>query len=118
MQDQIEQAAFAFHRRVQEGEEVIVGVNRWTAEQEEPIELHTIDPEAERRQCARTEAVRARRDSAAVEGALAEVGRVAEGTDNLLVPIRAALSVEATVGEVCEVLRRRWGTYDAARSRP
>jgi methylmalonyl-CoA mutase N-terminal domain/subunit len=103
---------------VQDGEEVIVGVNRWTAEQEEPIELHTIDPEAERRQCARTEAVRARRDSAAVESALAEVGRVAEGSDNLLVPIRAALAAEATVGEVCEVLRKAWGTYDSARSRP
>jgi methylmalonyl-CoA mutase N-terminal domain/subunit len=118
VQDQIEQAAFAFHRRVQDGEEVIVGVNRWTAGEEEPIELHTIDPEAERRQCARTEALRARRDRAAVEGALAEVARVAEGSDNLLVPIRAALAAEATVGEVCEVLRQAWGTYDAARSRP
>jgi methylmalonyl-CoA mutase N-terminal domain/subunit len=73
---------------------------------------------AERRQGARTVALRARRDSGAVEGALADVGRVAEGSDNLLVPIRAALAAEATVGEVCEVLRRQWGTYDAARSRP
>src|SRR5689334_7138546 len=113
VQDQIEQAAFAHHRRVQSGEEVIVGVNRYTEGSGERIELHTIDPEAERRQIERTRAVRARRDSGAVEQALAEVGRVAGGEHNLLLPMRAALRVEATVGEVCEVLRGSWGTYDA-----
>ena len=113
VQDQIEQAAFAHHRRVQSGEEVIVGVNRYTEGSGERIELHTIDPEAERRQIERTRAVRARRDSGAVEQALAEVGRVAGGEHNLLPPMREALRVEATVGEVCEVLRGSWGTYDA-----
>ena len=59
MQDQIEQAAFEHHRRVQSGEEVIVGVNRYTeGSGEQPIELHTIDPEAERRQVERTQALR------------------------------------------------------------
>jgi methylmalonyl-CoA mutase len=113
VQDQIEQAAFAHHRRVQSGEEVIVGVNRYTEGSGEQIELHTIDPEAERRQVERTRAVRARRDAAAVELALAEVGRVAGGEDNLLPAMREALRVEATVGEVCDVLRGSWGTYDA-----
>ena len=56
VQGQIEQAAFEHHRRVQSGEEVIVGVNRWTEESEQPIQLHTIDPEAERRQVERTQA--------------------------------------------------------------
>ena len=116
VQDQIEQAAFAHHRRVQSGEEVIVGVNRYTEGSGEQIELHTIDPEAERRQAERTQALRARRDAAAVEQALAEVGRAAGGEDNLLPPMREALRVEATVGEVCEVLRGSWGTYDAQRA--
>ena len=116
VQDQIEQAAFAHHRRVQSGEEVIVGVNRYTEGSGEQIELHTIDPEAERRQVERTQALRRRRDAGAVEQALAEVGRVAGGEHNLLPPMREALRVEATVGEVCEVLRGSWGTYDAHRA--
>jgi methylmalonyl-CoA mutase N-terminal domain/subunit len=116
VQDQIEQAAFAHHRRVQSGEEVIVGVNRYTEGSGEQIELHTIDPEAERRQVERTQALRRRRDAGAVEQALAEVGRVAAGEHNLLPPMREALRVEATVGEVCEVLRGSWGTYDAHRA--
>jgi methylmalonyl-CoA mutase N-terminal domain/subunit len=113
VQDQIEQAAFAHHRRVQSGEEVIVGVNRYTEGSGEQIELHTIDPEAERRQVERTQALRARRDAGAVEQALADVGRAAGGEGNLLPPMREALRVEATIGEVCEVLRGCWGTYDA-----
>jgi methylmalonyl-CoA mutase N-terminal domain/subunit len=118
VQDQIEQAAFAHHQRVQSGEQVIVGVNRYAAEREATIELHRIDPEAELRQRERTAALRAGRDSAEVESALAEVRAAAEGDANLLVPMRAALRAQATVGEVCQVLRDEWGTHDALRARP
>jgi methylmalonyl-CoA mutase N-terminal domain/subunit len=117
VQDQIEQAAFAHHSRVQSGEEVIVGVNRYTEQGGEQTALHTIDPQAERRQVERTQALRARREAGEVERALAEVARVAEGDDNLLPAMREALRMRATVGEVCEVLRARWGTYDAQRAR-
>jgi methylmalonyl-CoA mutase N-terminal domain/subunit len=117
VQDQIEQAAFEHHRRVQSGEEVIVGVNRWTEQDERPIQLHTIDPAAERRQVERTQALRAARDSAAVKSALAEVATTAAGEDNLLPAMREALRVEATIGEVCQVLREEWGTYDGQRAR-
>ena len=117
VQEQIEQAAFAHHSRVQSGEEIIVGVNRYAEEGGERIELHTIDPGAEQRQVERTHSVRASRDAAAVEAALAEVDRVADGEGNLLVPMREALRLRATVGEVCGVLRSRWGTYDAERVR-
>ena len=117
VQDQIEQAAFAHHQRVQSGEQVIVGVNRYAAEREATIELHRIDPEAERRQCERTAAVRAERDSGEVDSALAEVRAAATGEANLLVPMRAALRARSTVGEVCQVLRDEWGTHDALRAR-
>jgi len=117
VQDQIEQAAFAHHQRVQSGDQVIVGVNRYAADEEAEIELHRIDPEAERRQCERTAAVRAGRDRAAVEAALADVHAAATGDANLLVPMRAALKAEATIGEVCQVLRDEWGTHDAIRAR-
>jgi methylmalonyl-CoA mutase N-terminal domain/subunit len=102
---------------VQNGEEIIVGVNRWAEEGGERIELHTIDPGAEQRQVRRTQALRAGRDAAAVDAALAEVDRVAGGDGNLLVPMREALRSRATIGEVCGVLRSRWGTYDAERVR-
>jgi methylmalonyl-CoA mutase N-terminal domain/subunit len=117
VQEQIEQAAFAHHSRVQSGEEIIVGVNRYAEQDGERIALHTIDPEAERRQVERTQALRARRDAPAVEAALAEVDRVADRDGNLLVPMREALRANATIGEVCGILRSRWGTYDAERVR-
>jgi methylmalonyl-CoA mutase, N-terminal domain len=118
VQDQIEQAAFAHHQRVQSGEEVIVGVNRYLSDADERVELQQIDPDSERRQCERTAELRARRDAAAVEAALAGVRAAAGSDENLLVPMRAALAAYATVGEVCGVLRREWGTYDAERARP
>jgi methylmalonyl-CoA mutase, N-terminal domain len=115
VQDQIEQAAFAHHQRVQSGQEVIVGVNRWTTDEEELVELQQIDPEAERRQCARTAEVRAGRDAGATAEALAGVRRAAAGDENLLPAMRSALAAYATIGEVCDVLREQWGTFDAGR---
>ena len=117
VQDQIEQAAFVYHRRVQDVEAVVVGVNRFTEPAGERIELHAIDPESERRQVARTQALREARDAASVASALAAVDRAAAGDDNLLPPMREALRARATLGEVCEVLRAQWGTYDAQRVR-
>jgi methylmalonyl-CoA mutase N-terminal domain/subunit len=114
VQDQIEQSAFAHHRRVQEGEEVIVGVNRYRGEESEPIELLRIDPDAERRQVERTVRVRAERDGAAA-AALERVAAAAAGEENLLPVMREALRAGGTIGEVCGVLRGAWGTFDAAR---
>jgi methylmalonyl-CoA mutase, N-terminal domain len=119
VQDQIEQAAFAHHQRVQAGEETIVGVTRWAGEErEEPVELHHLDAESEQRQCRRTAALREDRDGDAVERALARVAEAAGSDRNLLPPMREALRSYATVGEVCGVLRRCWGTFDAQRARP
>jgi methylmalonyl-CoA mutase N-terminal domain/subunit len=95
---------------------VIVGVNRFTEEESEPIELHRIDPEAERRQLERTARVRAERNAEEAEAAVAEVRRIAAGEGNLLVPMREALRARATIGEICNALREEWGTYDAQRA--
>jgi methylmalonyl-CoA mutase N-terminal domain/subunit len=116
VQDEIEQAAFRHQRQVEEGERVIVGVNRFVEADVEPIELHRLDPDAEQRQLERTARVRAERHADEAERALAEVCRVAQGEDNLLVPMREALRVRCTVGEICEALRKEWGTYDAQRA--
>jgi methylmalonyl-CoA mutase, N-terminal domain len=110
---EIEEAAYAFERQLEAGERVVVGVNRFADDDEEEMELHRLDPEAERRQVERTQRVRAERDAAAAEEALEHVRQAALGDSNLLVPIREALAAHATVGEVCDALRERFGTHDA-----
>ncbi len=117
VQDEIEQAAFAWQQEVERGERIIVGVNRYTEESQERVELQHIDPDAEKRQLERTARVRAERNPDGAARALATVRETARGEANLLPPMRDALRVHCTVGEICEALREEWGMYDAIRSR-
>jgi methylmalonyl-CoA mutase N-terminal domain/subunit len=112
-QHEVEESAYEHERQVESGEKVIVGVNRFVEADAEEIELHRLDPEAERRQVERTRRVRAERDARAAEGALARVRETARGHGNLLVPMREALAAHGTVGEICTALREELGTYDA-----
>jgi methylmalonyl-CoA mutase, N-terminal domain len=112
VQSEIEAAAYDWTRAVEDGERVIVGVNAHVEEGGEEIELHRLDPEAERRQVERTRRVREERNAAAAERALARVRDVARGTENMLPPMRDALGALCTVGEICGALREEWGTYD------
>ena len=113
VQAEIEASAFRYQAEVESGQRVIVGVNSFTEAESPGVELLHVDPELERRQCERLAAVRAERDSALSEQALAEVLRVAESDANLLPPLREALRAHCTVGEICGALRELWGTYDA-----
>src|SRR5687767_14155861 len=113
VQGEIEQSAFRYQQEIESGDRVIVGVNRYVEEEREPIELYRLDPAAERRQLERTARVRVERSSEDVERTLAEVRRVAQGTENLLPPMREALRARATIGEISGVLREEFGTYDA-----
>ena len=113
VQREIEASAFRYQTEIESGERVIVGVNRFTEDASQHVKLLHVDPEIERRQRERTTAIRAARDSARATEALAEVKGVAESDTNLLPPIREALRARCTVGEVCDVLRELWGTYDA-----
>src|SRR5437588_4540676 len=115
VQDEIAQAAYEYQRQVEAGERVIVGINRFTEADEEPVELHRLDPEAERRQLERTARVRADRNLEDVDQALRDVRSVALGEQNLLVPMREALRARCTIGEICNALRNEWGMYDAQR---
>ena len=115
VQDEIEQAAFRWQQEVEAGERVIVGVNRFTEGDEEPIELHRIDPAAEKRQLERTARVRSERNAQEAEAAIAAVVEAARGDTNLLVPMREALRVRCTIGEICNALRDEFGMYDAQR---
>jgi methylmalonyl-CoA mutase, N-terminal domain len=113
VQAEIEASAFRYQSEVEGGERIVVGVNRFTEDDAERVELLQVDPEGEGRQRERTARVRAERDADAAATALAEVTRVAETDGNLLPPMREALRARCTVGEICGALRELWGTYDA-----
>ena len=111
--EEIEAAAYRHQREIESGDRVVVGVNRFLQDDEPPVPVHALDPSL---QAERTEAVRAfrdRRDGAAASAALDALRAAAEGEGPLFVPIREALRARATLGEVCAVLRRVWGTYEA-----
>ncbi|MDX6396824.1 MAG: methylmalonyl-CoA mutase, N-terminal domain, partial [Gaiellaceae bacterium] len=113
VQREIEEAAFHWNEEIEQGERVIVGVNKFIEDEHEDVELLRIDPEAERRQLERTARVRAERNPEDAERTLAEVRRVAAGTENLLPPMREALRARVTIGEISSALRDEFGTFDA-----
>jgi methylmalonyl-CoA mutase, N-terminal domain len=111
VQQEIQKAAYDYQKAVDAGEQIVVGVNRFQAEEERPIPTLRLDPAIEREQVARLNALRARRDSANTKAALAEIERRARSTENLMPAILAAVEVHATVGEISDALRRAFGEY-------
>jgi methylmalonyl-CoA mutase N-terminal domain/subunit len=111
MSAQIADASYEFQRRVESGEQVIVGVNRFTVEEESPVPIFRTDDSVAREQAASLERIRSTRDNEAVGAALDALRDAAKGTANVLEPMRVALKNLATVGEVCGVLRQVWGEY-------
>ena len=112
MKREIEDSAYRIAQSVESGEKVVVGVNRFVSEVEEPVELYSLDPELERGQLDRLAQVKAGRDEGDVEKALKTLDDVARGTENLLPPMRDALKAYATLGEVSDVLRKVFGEYE------
>ncbi|MEU7295964.1 methylmalonyl-CoA mutase family protein [Streptomyces exfoliatus] len=108
---EIERSAYRIAQETDSGERVVVGVNRYTVDVEEPYEPLRVDPAIEAQQAARLARLRAERDQTAVDTALAALKKAAQGTDNVLYPMKDALRARATVGEVCDALREVWGTY-------
>lgn len=108
---EIEHNAYRIAQETDSGERVVVGVNRFRLDAEEPYEPLRVDPAIEARQAERLAALRAGRDTAAVDRALDALKKAARGEDNVLYPMKDALRARATVGEVCEALRTVWGTY-------
>jgi methylmalonyl-CoA mutase N-terminal domain/subunit len=111
VQGEIQKAAYDFQRAIESKEQIIVGVNDFLAEQERTIPTLRIEPEIERSQIARLNTLRAKRDSARTQAALAELQRRAATTENLLPAILNAVEAHATVGEISDALRRVFGEY-------
>jgi methylmalonyl-CoA mutase N-terminal domain/subunit len=111
-QNAIGDAAYEQQLAVESGERIIVGVNAFTDEGDEQRPApQAIDPELEKRQVERTRAVRARREPATADAALAALTTAAAGTENVLPRIRAAVEADVTLGEIAHALRGVWGEH-------
>jgi methylmalonyl-CoA mutase N-terminal domain/subunit len=108
---EIESSAYRIAQQIDDGERVVVGLNRFTISDDEPYEPLRVDPAIEAEQAERLAILRAERDQVAVDRALAALQDAARGANNVLYPMREALRARATVGEVCHALRTVWGTY-------
>ena len=110
-QDEIHESAFKIQQAIERGDRVVVGVNRFQAEEDRQPVLQRIGEDEVAAQVARVRDLRASRDQAAVDAALADVRTTADGTSNLLPPMRQALKARATLGEVSDTLRDAFGEY-------
>jgi methylmalonyl-CoA mutase N-terminal domain/subunit len=114
--EEIERSAYQTSQQIDAGERVVVGVNKYAIDDDEVYEPLRVDPAIEEQQAKRLAELRADRSDAGVTRALDALRRAAEGTDNVLPPMREALAARTTVGEVCHALREVWGTYTPAAS--
>ncbi|MEV0980040.1 methylmalonyl-CoA mutase family protein [Streptomyces sp. NPDC049915] len=108
---EIEKSAYRIALEIDHQERTVVGVNKYVLDEEEPYEPLRVDPQIEIDQCERLAVLRAERDNDAVERALDDLRAAARGTDNVLPPMREALRLRATVGEVSHALRDVWGVH-------
>jgi methylmalonyl-CoA mutase N-terminal domain/subunit len=111
VQSEIQKAAYDYQRSVERKDQIVVGVNEFVANEERGIPTLSIDPDIERAQIARLQALRAKRNAATTKSALAELARRASTTENLLPAILNAVEAYATVGEISDTLRRTFGEY-------
>jgi methylmalonyl-CoA mutase N-terminal domain/subunit len=110
-QDEIAEAAYKISRGIEDGIRTVVGVNKFAGQQDDEVEIQHIEEQAVKRQLDRLNELRANRDSDAVTNALNAVEDAAQGTDNLLPPMKEALRLRATLGEVSNTLRAVFGEY-------
>jgi methylmalonyl-CoA mutase N-terminal domain/subunit len=107
----IEESAYDYALQVEKAERVIVGVNKFEIAQEEKYQPLRVDPKIEAQQIAKLAKVRASRDNKAVEAALAQLSEAAQSSANVLYPMKKALTLKATGGEIADTLRAVWGSY-------
>jgi methylmalonyl-CoA mutase N-terminal domain/subunit len=110
-QREIREAAWQYQREIERRERVIVGVNEYVMDEEEPLDTLVIDPAVEKHQIARVQELRAGRDQARWLSALEALRKAAVEKDNLMPPLISAVKADATVGEICTALKEVFGEY-------
>ncbi len=113
IQKEIQESAYAYQRAVESGDQVVVGLNKFQQEEAPPRNLLRVDPAVGESQVTKLKQVKARRDGAAVVSALEKLKNCAQGTDNLMPHIIAAVRCYASLGEICDTLREVFGEYRA-----
>jgi len=116
VQKEIERRAYDFQKAVESGEQVVVGVNKYTIAEEEEVDLAEANPQAEQDQIERLRALKGRRSQDQVDQSLAALKQTAQGEGNLMPVIIAAVEAYASLGEICGVLREVFGEYQPVRT--
>src|SRR6185503_3056259 len=111
---EVEESAWGYEERYRQKQDIVVGVNDFVTDSVDEVEILRVDPESERQQVERLKAFKEDRDQDAVQARLEELRAAAQGSDNLLMPMRAALKERASLGEVSGVLREEFGEYSEA----
>jgi len=111
IQQEIQASAYRYQKEIEEQKRIVVGVNRYNESGEQPIDLLKMDPATSRRQIERLKEVRLSRNQGEVATALQDLRKAAQGEDNLMPYILAAVKAYATLGEICGALRDVFGEY-------
>jgi methylmalonyl-CoA mutase N-terminal domain/subunit len=111
VQAEIQNAAYEYQKRVEKGEQIVVGVNKFRLDEEVSPKTFKIDPEIERQQIAGLRELRASRAEDVVKARLAELEAAARGSENLMPRILGCCEALCTVGEIADALRRVFGEY-------
>jgi methylmalonyl-CoA mutase, N-terminal domain len=113
IQGEIQEAAYRYQRAVEDKEQIVVGVNAFQGKESIELERLRVDPSIEIDQCTRLKELRSNRDNQKVKDLLVRVESTAQGTDNMMPLIIECVENDVTLGEICAVLRRVWGEYQA-----
>ena len=111
IQKEIQDSAYRYQKEIEEEQRVVVGLNRFQTEEEKPTNLLRVDPSVRVSQNENLKNLRSERDSNRVMKSIADLKRVAEGNENLMIPILDAVKAYATLGEICDTLREIFGEY-------
>jgi methylmalonyl-CoA mutase, N-terminal domain len=111
---EVEESAWGYEQRYKQKQDIVVGVNDYVTDTVDEVEILRVDPESERLQLEGLKAFKENRDQEQVQKRLEELRETCRGSGNLLHPMRAALADDATLGEVCGVMRDEFGEYSEA----
>ena len=111
IQKEIQDSAYQYQREIEKTERIVVGLNRFQVEEEKPGNLLRVDPAVRVSQVDKLKKLKSERDGEKVKKTLAELKQTAEGHDNLMLPTLEAVKAYATLGEICDTLRKVFGEY-------
>jgi len=113
VQREIQESAYKFQKAVEQGERIVVGLNKFQVQEPKPTGLLRVNPAVREQQMKKLQRLKEKRDSGAVQASLAGLKKAAQGEDNLLPLILQAVRAYATLGEICDTLREVFGEYTA-----